>query len=34
MVEKAGLLRTARILMDGIAFVPGSIFAGEVKEER
>lgn len=32
IVEKAGLLRTARILMDGTAFVPESVFATPAKE--
>lgn len=34
-IEKAGLLRTARILMDGMAFVPESIFtSGQRLEHR
>ncbi len=32
IVEKAGLLRTARILIDGTAFVPESVFATAPKE--
>lgn len=32
-IEKAGLLRTARILMDGTAYVPESIFAGTADRE-
>lgn len=34
VIEKAGLLRTARILMDGLAFVPGSVFAGQAEKEQ
>lgn len=33
VIEKAGLLRTARILMDGTAYVPESIFAQAAIEE-
>jgi 4-oxalomesaconate tautomerase len=28
VIERAGLLRTARILMDGTAYVPASVLAG------
>ena len=34
VVERAGLLRTARILMDGKAFVPASVFAADNATRR
>ncbi len=33
-IERAGLLRTARILMDGTAFVPGSLISGSEKAKE
>ncbi len=33
-IERAGLMRTARILMDGTAFVPGSLMSGSEKAKE